>query len=371
MAVVELYVKALDVPTDYSEQEPWSTYFRLAAANIAFGDGTGPPSSGGVGGGGLWGASLAPDENVAASHPPGGQPALEPQEERSRTDRRKQREATKHRRAAAVQELQQLRAWKQARVHTGGSAVSSPSKSQARVSTTRRASRTCTRNTCDGKECYDSGDDKPFMGADVAPGKPCSSGRADVMRIFVEYDRFVLAVYLWNAREVEARVFLRREVSLTNLYLYSHVQSTNELAPEALSLPERSNSSADSPMFTTSASLTEISNSGISRCRHGARSRSQTSVGMSGSGRAQRLWQEHHGRPGLPSGRKKGRRQSLWSFGPRAVRSSSPLWKPLRREGFGTGPDRFVSDVSGGSHCGGSRTFSAVHRRGTATCPSW
>ena len=108
-------VSGKDVPDVYSEQEPLSIYFKLVAT---FGDVTGSSSSGGVGDGGLWGAYLAPDENMPALHLPSGQLALEPQLEWSRTNRRKQHEATEQRRAAKVQELQQMRAWRQARVHT-------------------------------------------------------------------------------------------------------------------------------------------------------------------------------------------------------------------------------------------------------------
>ena len=137
-------VSRKDVPDVYSEQEPWSIYFRLDAA---FGDGTGSSSSGGVGDGGLRGASLAPDENMPALHLPSGQLALEPQLEWSRTNRRKQHEATEQRRAAKVQELQQMRAWRQARVHTRGSAKNSPDKVTSMAMTARRASRTCTRRS--------------------------------------------------------------------------------------------------------------------------------------------------------------------------------------------------------------------------------
>ena len=111
MVAVVLYVEALDEFTDYSEQEPWSTRFELAAADTEFRDEAGSSSSAGVGGGGLRGASSAPDEQAAALQLLGGQPALEPQAEGTRAIRRKQREVTKQRRAAAVQELQQLRAW--------------------------------------------------------------------------------------------------------------------------------------------------------------------------------------------------------------------------------------------------------------------
>ena len=168
-------VSGKDVPNVYSVQEPWSIYFRLAAADTAFGDGTGPPSSGGVGDGGLRGASLAPDENVPAPHLPGGPPALEPQLERSRTDRRKQHEVTEQRRAAAVQGLQQLRAWRQARIHTGGSAGSSPGKVTNMGHEGKKGKSNLHSKTRDGKKFYNSGDDVQDMGADVAP-KTSNSG---------------------------------------------------------------------------------------------------------------------------------------------------------------------------------------------------
>ena len=194
------------------------------------------------------------------------------------------------------------------------------------------------------KECYDKGDDKRDRCADVAPGKPCSSGRADEKRIFVEHNRVEHAVYLWNARGVEARVVLRIEAFQSNLY--SHVQSMQELAPEALSLSGRSNSFADLPTFTMSASLTEISCSRIPRCNQRASSRSQTLVGMPGSRRAQRLWQEF-GKPWLPSGWERGHRESLWSLGPPlAVRKENPgagpikCWHQIRGQ-----PLRRVKDV--------------------------
>ena len=302
MAAVALYVKALDVTTDYSEQEPWFTCFKLAAAVTMFQDEAGSSPSAGVGGGGLPGASSAPDEQAAASHLLGGQPALEPQVERSREVRRKQREATKQRRAAAVQELQQSRAWKQAGAHPGGSVEGSSSRTATMGNNGKKGKSNLHSKAHDSKEFYDSGDDKRDECADVDPDKPCSSGRADVMR--------------------------------------------NGLSPEALSLSGRSNSFADSPMFTTSASLTERSNSSISRCRQRASSRSHIWVGMTGSRRAQRLWQDH-GRPWLPCGRKRGHRQSLWSFGPLAVRSSSPLWKTLRHEDSGAGPIRCWRRIRG------------------------
>ena len=114
-----------DVLTDYSEQKPWSACFRLAAADTAFWDEqVRHPAAAWV----AAGSRGAPYEKVAALHLPGGQPALEPQVEGSRADRRRQREVTKHRRVAAAQELQQLRAWKQARADTGGSSEGSPNK---------------------------------------------------------------------------------------------------------------------------------------------------------------------------------------------------------------------------------------------------
>ena len=45
MAAVALYVKALDVSTDYTEQEPWSICFKLAAADTVFLDEAGSSSS--------------------------------------------------------------------------------------------------------------------------------------------------------------------------------------------------------------------------------------------------------------------------------------------------------------------------------------
>ena len=325
VAAVELYVKALDVPTDCSEQEPWSTYFRLAAADTAFGDGTGSPSSGGVGGGGLRGASLAPDENVAASHLPGGQPALEPQVERSRAVRRKQREATKQRRAAAVQELQQLRAWKQA---TEGS----PSKVTNMGNDDKKGKSNLHSKTRDGKEFYDSGDDKQGMCADVAPSKPCSSGRADVMRISVEYNRFEHAIYLWNAREVEARVVLRLEAFQTNLY--SHVQSMNGLAPE-----------------TTVAPCTEQLFRGLADVHHGGfahRDIKLENISLSSGGQFKIAgfgW----------CGRIEVNPTSLAGTG-----------QPLASEMLEERPQAVavvVNDGYVGSHCGETRTFSTVHRR--------
>ena len=66
MVAVALYMNAMDVSTDYSEQETWSTSFELAAADTRFWDVAGSSSSAGVGGGGLQGASSAPDEQAAA-----------------------------------------------------------------------------------------------------------------------------------------------------------------------------------------------------------------------------------------------------------------------------------------------------------------
>ena len=121
-----------DVLTDYSVQKPWSACFRLAAADTAFWDEqVRHPAAAWVAAGSR-GAPLAPDEKVAALHLPGGQPALEPLMEGYRADRRKQREVTKHRRVAAAQELQQLRAWKQARADMGGSGEGSPNKDAGR-----------------------------------------------------------------------------------------------------------------------------------------------------------------------------------------------------------------------------------------------
>ena len=313
LVAVALYVEA------WEEFTVWSTCFELAAADTEFRDEAGSLSSADVGGGGLRSASSAPDEQAAALQLLGSQPALEPQLGGSRAIRRKQREVTKQWRAAAAQEPQQLRAWKQARADTGGSVEGSSGKVTSLGIVDEKGASYLHTKARDGKEVYDTGDDKQDKCADVAPGKPCSSGRADVMRIIVEYDRFEHAGDLWNAREVEARVFLRMKAFQTNLY--SHVQSMNELTPEALSLPGRSNSSADSPRSTRSATLTEISSWRIPRCLR----RSQALVGRPGSRRAQRLWQEF-GEPWLPSSRERGHRLSLRSFG-------TPL--TVRRENSG------------------------------------
>uniref|UniRef100_A0A7S0ZQH2 Protein kinase domain-containing protein n=1 Tax=Noctiluca scintillans TaxID=2966 RepID=A0A7S0ZQH2_NOCSC len=53
----------------------------------------------------------------------------------------------------------------------------------------------------------------------------------EAMRLCVEHNRCEHVVYLWNAREVEGRVFLRMEMCHTNLH--SHVQSLKGIAPES------------------------------------------------------------------------------------------------------------------------------------------
>ena len=132
------------VPIGYVEQKPWSVYFRLASADTGLWDELRQWAAAGVAACSS-GALLAPDEEVVALHLPGAKPALEPQVEGSRSDRQKQREATKQRRAAAAQKLQQLRVWKQARADTGGSGEGSPDKvtgarRSVTVGTTSRAS---------------------------------------------------------------------------------------------------------------------------------------------------------------------------------------------------------------------------------------
>ena len=57
-----------------------------------------------------------------------------------------------------------------------------------------------------GKKVYGSWIDEQDRCSDAAPGKPCSSGRAGAMRLYVEHNRWEHAVYLWNACEVEGRV---------------------------------------------------------------------------------------------------------------------------------------------------------------------
>merc|ERR1719414_1487356 len=44
----------------------------------------------------------------------------------------------------------------------------------------------------------------------------------------------------------------------------------------------------------------------------------------------------------------------------------SPRWKALCLQGVGRGPNWTVSDGSLGSHCRETRTFSAMHQRGTS-----
>ena len=115
---------------------------------------------------------------MAALHLPGGQLALEPQVEGPRSDRRKQREATKQQRAAAAQELQQLRAWKQARADTGGSGVGSPGKATGKGNNNKKGKSNLHSKTRDGKAVCYSWNNKQGKCAGVAPGKPCPSGRA-------------------------------------------------------------------------------------------------------------------------------------------------------------------------------------------------
>ena len=333
---VALYMKALDGSTDFSEQETWSTSFELAAADTGFRDEAGSSSSAGVGGGGLQGASSAPDEQAAALQLLGGQPALEPQVEGTRADRRKQREVTKQRRAAAVQELQQLRAWKQARAHTGGSVEGSSGKVAKMGNNGRKGKTNLHSKTHGSKEFYGSGDDKRDECADVAPSKPCSSGRADEKRIFVEYNRVEHAVYSWNARGVEPCRSLDG-VTLSRTRLCSPCRRHSQ-------------------RYHAREYLVAIRDS----------SRSQTLVGMPGSRRAQRLWQEF-GRPWLPSGWERGHRQSLWSFGPLTVRQENsgagPIkcWRRIRGQ-----PLRRVKDVLYGasprnSCIGGCRLLRWLH----------
>ena len=93
-----------------------------------------------MGGGGLPGRVVGAGQEVAALRLLGGQ-RVEPRVG-SRPDRRAQREAIKQRRAAAAQELQQWRAWKQARAVTDGSEEALPARSRARETITRRVSRT-------------------------------------------------------------------------------------------------------------------------------------------------------------------------------------------------------------------------------------
>ena len=166
------------MPTGYSEQER-GLHLWLAAADTAIGDRTSSPSSGGVVAT-VSGRLLGTDENVAVSHLPGGQPALEPQVERSRAVRRKQREATKQQRGVAVQELQQLRAWKQARAHTGGSGEGSPNKVAGRGNSTKKGKSYLHSKTRDCKEICFSWNDRLGTCADVASGKLCPSGRVHV-----------------------------------------------------------------------------------------------------------------------------------------------------------------------------------------------
>ena len=74
---------------------------------------------------------------------------------------------------AAAQELQQLRAWKQARADTGGSGEGSPSKVTGKGNNNKKSKSYLHSKTRDGKEvCYSWND--------VAPGKSCPSGRAHV-----------------------------------------------------------------------------------------------------------------------------------------------------------------------------------------------
>ena len=114
---------------------------------------------------------------MAALHLPGGQPALEPQVEGPRSDRRKQREATKQRRAAAAQELQQLRAWKQARADTGGSGEGSPGKATGKGNNNKKGKSNLHSKTRDGKEVCYSWNNKQGKCADVSLGQAVSVGQ--------------------------------------------------------------------------------------------------------------------------------------------------------------------------------------------------
>ena len=86
-----------DVPADYSEKNR----ALHASGSPLRTPRSGTPAAAWVAAGSR-GAPLAPDERVAALHLPSGQPALEPQVDRPRSDRRQQREATKQRRAAVA-----------------------------------------------------------------------------------------------------------------------------------------------------------------------------------------------------------------------------------------------------------------------------
>ena len=162
-----------DVPTDYSEQKPWSACFGLAAADTAF-----------------W------DEQVrhrAAAWVAAGSGAHRWRRTRkwprcicravSRRSSLRWRglgRTDKQRWAAAAQELHQLRAWKQARTDTGGSGEGSPGKATGRGNNNKKGKSNLHSKTRNGKEVCYSWNNNQGKCADVAPGKPCPSGRAHV-----------------------------------------------------------------------------------------------------------------------------------------------------------------------------------------------
>ena len=61
-----------------------------------------------------------------------------------------------------------------------------PARSRSKASNHQKGESNLLSKTCDGKEVYDSWDDKHDKYAERGSGQPCSSGRADVMRLYVE-----------------------------------------------------------------------------------------------------------------------------------------------------------------------------------------
>ena len=165
------------VPADYTTAKPWSTCFRMAAADTSFWDEqVRHPAAAWVAAGSR-GAPLAPEEKLASAHLPGGSAAIYPQTESpGNPERRRQRAATKERRAEASQELQTFRAQKVARSDTGSTADSSGKASgKGLKGKGKRHSK-----DRDGKEICYSWNNKQGKCADLEAGKPCPAGRAHV-----------------------------------------------------------------------------------------------------------------------------------------------------------------------------------------------
>ena len=127
-----------DVPLDYFEQKPWSGYFRLSSEDTAFWDV--------LHSGRRRGWRLAFQVHGWRRTRKWSRCFYRALRRRSsfglgRTDESSARRPS----SGSGAGLQQLQVWKPARTDTGGSGKSSPGKSRARATTSRRASRTWTR----------------------------------------------------------------------------------------------------------------------------------------------------------------------------------------------------------------------------------